>query len=129
MSYNKFLDEQCEQIRLLYDEEERSTGSRTVSTERHWELFHLAHGKVFARWVADERFSELISYFHSNYDSGQGDEFLYPLSEVLVAKKRVREVGRLPLPPTGLERGLRDAQRYPGVSIFYFFFSQFCRGP
>jgi hypothetical protein len=56
--YNKFFDEWSEGTGLLLQEEEQSTGRR-VSDERHQELLQRAHRQVFARWIRDERFSDL----------------------------------------------------------------------
>lgn len=94
MSYAKFLDDWNDEIGRLLDSDGRSEG-REIPRDRHLELQDLAHKKVFDQWIAEERFGELISYLHSNFDSGQGDEWLYPLSEALTEKHLVRELKRL----------------------------------
>ena len=50
---------------------------------------------MFDQWLADERFEELISYLHSNYDTGGGDEFINRLSQKLIDLRDVRLLKRL----------------------------------
>ena len=94
MSYGKFLDEMSDEIGRL-ESLDRKTGIPEISDARHEELMEQAHRIVFDRWIAQERFGELISYIHSNFASGQGDEWLYPLSALLQEKHRVPELKRL----------------------------------
>lgn len=93
MSYAKFLDDLNDEMGRLIGEE--GSGGAKRSSADHQSLMKRAHERVFNSWLNQERFSELIAYLHSNFDTGGGDEWIVPLSDVLVKRRLVRELKRL----------------------------------
>jgi hypothetical protein len=90
MSYMKFTTAVSDEMRRL----EESIGPAWKMKE-HWARLRQAERTVFDAWLADERFEELVSYLHSNYENGGGDEYINRVSQKLIALRDVRLLKRL----------------------------------
>lgn len=79
MSYGKFLDE----VDNYYNEREKLDLPKQT-----WE-----QNEIYVRdkWIKNKKYSELFSYIHENYDSGQWDEFFEPLEKHLIENKLEKE--------------------------------------
>lgn len=79
MSYGIFLKE----VDKYFDEREKLGLSKQT-----WE-----QNEIYVRdkWIKEQRFNELISFIHENWDSGQWDEFFEPLEKHLIENKLEKE--------------------------------------
>ena len=82
MSYNKFLDEAGD-----LSEWRKKNNLPDQNYERTFE-------NLRDQWIKDNRLSELISFIHENWDSGQWTDFFAPLESHLLKNKLTNEYKR-----------------------------------
>lgn len=84
MSYSKFLDD----LNDFYKDRQERGLKEKVSLEK-------SQNVVRDQWLKDGRHQELISYILENWDSGNCDDFMKPLLEILIRNRDSRSYKRL----------------------------------
>lgn len=84
MSYSKFLDD----LNDFYKDRHERGLKEKVSLEK-------SQNVVRDQWLKDGRHQELISYILENWDSGNCDDFMKPLLEILIRNRDSRSYKRL----------------------------------